>query len=98
MNGLIYPPYEYGGPYLYALMTAPNAPMSAYYAVKDGPNYANGIYAKPFAGVYSSRHPGGVNMAMCDGSARFIKNTINLTTWFALSSIGNGEIVSSDSY
>jgi prepilin-type processing-associated H-X9-DG protein len=98
VNGLIYPPFEYGGPFLYALMTAPNAPMSAYYAVKYGPNYATGIYAKPFAGVYSSHHPGGVNMAMCDGSARFIKNSISLTTWFALASIGGGEIISSDSY
>jgi hypothetical protein len=37
-------------------------------------------------------------MAMCDGSARFIKNSISLTTWFGLASIGNGEIISSDSY
>ena len=98
VNGLIYPPFEYGGPYLYALMTAPNAPMSAYYAVKYGAAYATGPYSKPFAGVYSSRHPGGVNMAMCDGSARWIKNTIALTTWFSLASIGNGEVISSDSY
>jgi prepilin-type N-terminal cleavage/methylation domain-containing protein/prepilin-type processing-associated H-X9-DG protein len=98
VNGLIYPPFEYGGPFLYSLMTAPNAPMSAYYGLVYGSAYTNGQYAKPYAGVYSSRHPGGVNMAMCDGSARFIKNTINLTTWFALASIGNGEIISSDSY
>jgi prepilin-type N-terminal cleavage/methylation domain-containing protein/prepilin-type processing-associated H-X9-DG protein len=98
VNGLIYPPYEYGGPFLYALMTAPNAPMSAYYSVVDGSAYASGPYSKPFAGVYSSKHPGGVNMAMCDGSARWIKNSISLTTWFALASIGNGEVISSDSY
>ena len=98
VNGLIYPPYEYGGPYLFALMTAPNAPMSAFYAVKYGPAYATGQYSRPYASVYSSRHPGGVNMAMCDGSARWIKNTISLTTWFSLSSIGNGEIISSDAY
>ncbi len=98
VNGLIYPPYEYGGPYLYSLMTAPNAPMSAFYSVKYGPAYTNGQYAKPYAGVYSSRHPGGVNMGMCDGSARFIKNSISLTTWFSLASIGNGEIISSDAY
>ena len=56
------------------------------------------IYSKPYAGVYSSLHPGGVNMGMCDGSARWIKNSINLTTWFSLASIGNGEIISSDAY
>jgi prepilin-type N-terminal cleavage/methylation domain-containing protein/prepilin-type processing-associated H-X9-DG protein len=100
VNGLIYPPYEvsFGGTNLFALMTAPNAPMSAYYAVHYGPNYATGIYSKPYAGVYSSLHPGGVNMGMCDGSARWIKNSINLTTWFSLASIGNGEIISSDAY
>jgi prepilin-type N-terminal cleavage/methylation domain-containing protein/prepilin-type processing-associated H-X9-DG protein len=100
VSGLIYPPFElsFGGTNLFALMTAPNAPMSAYYAVKFGPAYATGVYSKPFAGVYSSHHPGGVNMGMCDGSARFIKNSISLTNWFALASIGNGEIISSDSY
>jgi hypothetical protein len=37
-------------------------------------------------------------MAMCDGSARVIKNKINNTTGFGRASIGNGEIISSDSY
>ena len=35
-----------------------------------------------------SRHPGGVNAAMCDGSTRFVTNNINLTTWVAASSMG----------
>src|SRR5262249_37765710 len=29
----------------------------------------------------SSRHPSGVNVVMCDGSARFISDTINGTVW-----------------
>jgi prepilin-type N-terminal cleavage/methylation domain-containing protein/prepilin-type processing-associated H-X9-DG protein len=45
-----------------------------------------------------SRHPGGVNTLFCDGSVRFIKNTINLTTWRALSSTQGQEIVSADAY
>ena len=36
----------------------------------------------------SSRHPGGVNLLMGDGSVRFVKNTINLATWRALGTIG----------
>ena len=45
-----------------------------------------------------SYHPGGVNIGFCDGSVRFIKNSINPTTWLALGSIAGGEIVSSDAY
>ena len=50
-----------------------------------------------FAGA-RSRHAGGVNTAMGDGSVRFIKSTINAATWRALNTIGAGEVVSSDSY
>jgi len=32
-----------------------------------------------------SRHPGGVQASLCDGSVRFIPNTINLDTWRWLS-------------
>jgi len=52
----------------------------------------------PYAWVFSSQHPGGVNMVMTDGSVRFIKNTINLYTWWGLATIGGGEVISSDSY
>jgi prepilin-type N-terminal cleavage/methylation domain-containing protein/prepilin-type processing-associated H-X9-DG protein len=45
-----------------------------------------------------SRHPGGVNAAMCDGSVKFFKNSINLFTWRALSTSQGEEVVSSDSY
>ena len=45
-----------------------------------------------------SKHPGGVNVGMCDGSVRFIKNSINIYTFQALASSKGGEITSSDSY
>jgi prepilin-type N-terminal cleavage/methylation domain-containing protein/prepilin-type processing-associated H-X9-DG protein len=45
-----------------------------------------------------SYHPGGVNVLMGDGSVKFIKNSINQQTWWALGSIGGGEVISSDSY
>ncbi len=44
-----------------------------------------------------SRHPGGVNSLLGDGSIRFTKNTINLQIWRALSSSRGGEVISSDS-
>jgi prepilin-type N-terminal cleavage/methylation domain-containing protein/prepilin-type processing-associated H-X9-DG protein len=45
-----------------------------------------------------SRHPGGVNAGMCDGSVRFVKNSISLITWRALSTTRGGEVISSDSF
>jgi prepilin-type processing-associated H-X9-DG protein len=46
----------------------------------------------------SSYHPGGVNVALADGSVRFIKNSIAMNIWWALGTRANGEVVSSDSY
>ncbi len=46
----------------------------------------------------SSRHPGGVNVLFCDGSVRYIKNSIGLPTYWALSTIHNGEVVSQSDY
>ena len=45
-----------------------------------------------------SRHAGGVNVGMADGSVRYIKDTINFMSWRALSTSRGNEIVSSDSY
>ena len=45
----------------------------------------------------SSNHPGGVNMALADGSVRFIKDTISLPTWWALGTRAGGEVISADS-
>ncbi|QDT57438.1 hypothetical protein Pan44_55070 [Caulifigura coniformis] len=40
----------------------------------------------PAAHTYTawSRHAGGVNVALCDGSARFVSNAISLASWQAL--------------
>ncbi|WP_164101946.1 DUF1559 domain-containing protein [Candidatus Laterigemmans baculatus] len=40
-----------------------------------------------------SRHPGGVQVALCDGSARFVGETIDLLTYRALSTAQGGEVV-----
>jgi prepilin-type processing-associated H-X9-DG protein len=41
-----------------------------------------------------SQHAGyGVNVAMCDGSATFIRNSINIQVWRGLSTTKNGEQV-----
>ncbi|WP_435020103.1 H-X9-DG-CTERM domain-containing protein [Tundrisphaera sp. TA3] len=43
-----------------------------------------------------SRHTGGLNVVMADGSVRFIKNTISYNTWMALSTTQGGEIINAD--
>jgi prepilin-type N-terminal cleavage/methylation domain-containing protein/prepilin-type processing-associated H-X9-DG protein len=45
-----------------------------------------------------SRHPGSVNVGMGDGSVRSIKNSVNLSTWRALSTTQGSEVLSGDAY
>jgi prepilin-type N-terminal cleavage/methylation domain-containing protein/prepilin-type processing-associated H-X9-DG protein len=45
-----------------------------------------------------SAHPGGVNVLFLDGSVKFIKNSVNYNTWYALGTHSGGEIISSDAY
>jgi prepilin-type N-terminal cleavage/methylation domain-containing protein/prepilin-type processing-associated H-X9-DG protein len=53
-----------------------------------------------FPGNYgmSSYHSGGCNVLMCDGSVKFLKDSTNINTVWALGSIAGGEIVSADQY
>jgi len=52
----------------------------------------------PYAWNFSSNHSGGVNMAMVDGSVRFIKNSISIYTWWSLATMNGAEVISADSY
>jgi prepilin-type processing-associated H-X9-DG protein len=52
----------------------------------------------PYAWVFSSFHPGGVNMVMGDGSVRFIKNSISHYAWGGMATIAGGEIISADQF
>src|SRR5262249_32309415 len=46
----------------------------------------------------SSSHSGGVNALFCDGSVKFVKDSINQRTWWSLGTRAGGEVVSADSY
>jgi prepilin-type processing-associated H-X9-DG protein len=50
------------------------------------------------AQVYAarSRHTGGVNVSMCDGSVRFVRNAIALDTWKALGTMNGNEVIGGD--
>ncbi|MBX6312880.1 MAG: DUF1559 domain-containing protein [Isosphaeraceae bacterium] len=67
------------------------------------PKYPNCItsqsgFENPGMWTLSSRHPGGANVAMCDGSVRFLKDSISLSVVWALGSRAQGEVLSADSY
>ena len=47
---------------------------------------------------FYSLHPGGTNTLFGDGSVRFIKQSINLRIWQALSSRAGGEVISADGF
>jgi prepilin-type N-terminal cleavage/methylation domain-containing protein/prepilin-type processing-associated H-X9-DG protein len=45
-----------------------------------------------------SYHPGGVNTLTLDGSVKFVKDSINQLTWWALGTKSNGEVISASSF
>jgi len=45
-----------------------------------------------------SRHSGGVNTLMTDGSVKFVKNGIAQLTWWSLGSKAGGEVIDASSY
>ncbi|MCE9566302.1 MAG: DUF1559 domain-containing protein [Planctomycetes bacterium] len=51
---------------------------------------------RPRMQLARSRHTGGVVVALCDGSVRFIPNQISVSTWRALSTSQGGEVLASD--
>jgi prepilin-type N-terminal cleavage/methylation domain-containing protein/prepilin-type processing-associated H-X9-DG protein len=46
----------------------------------------------------SSRHPGGAHILMCDGSSKFLKDSTNIQTIWAIGSRAQGEVISSDAF
>jgi prepilin-type processing-associated H-X9-DG protein len=50
------------------------------------------------ADAFSSRHPGGCQFLLCDGSVRFMKQTLAPQVFRALASRAGGEVTSADPY
>jgi prepilin-type processing-associated H-X9-DG protein len=56
------------------------------------PCIVQGGNGPPFKNVSArSLHPGGVNVVLCDGSVRFVSETIDLGAWQAAGSMNGGE-------
>ncbi len=43
-----------------------------------------------------SRHPGGVNAAMCDGSIRFVSNYVSLKLWMGQGTMNGSEVLNTE--
>jgi prepilin-type N-terminal cleavage/methylation domain-containing protein/prepilin-type processing-associated H-X9-DG protein len=46
----------------------------------------------------TSNHPGGVNVAFGDGSVKFVKDSVNIQTWWGLGTRSGREIIGGDAY
>ena len=69
----------------YQHILTPNQPS----CLLGGSNDVDG----PILVTATSRHPGGVNALLGDGSVRFVKQGINQALWQALGTVAGGEIV-----
>ncbi len=57
-----------------------------------------GVLALDFVGGYSAWHPDGANFLLCDGSARFLKHSIDTIVYRRLGNRSDGEVVGDDAY
>lgn len=63
------------------------------YLHADVPNRRScGFYPTKATMPASSRHTGGVNLTLCDGSVRFVSENVDLASWRAVGSRSGGEV------
>jgi prepilin-type processing-associated H-X9-DG protein len=83
--------------------TTPNSRVPDQHGATTYCQYPNGLNPPcnantPVFNAARSFHRGGVNATFIDGSVKFIKDSINIVPWRALSTTQGADIVSSDSY
>ena len=92
--------WGYGSGFMTYLAPNSNSPdimQDANYCKNQQPNApCFGPYTtdQPITLAARSRHTGGVNAAMGDGSVRFFSNSVDLLTWRALGTAQGGEVAS----
>jgi prepilin-type processing-associated H-X9-DG protein len=72
----------------------PDVLLSPIYCINQAPNPPCTAATTALPEMYAarSRHPGSVNVAMADGSVRFVKDTVNLQLWRMMSTAAGGEL------
>ena len=89
-HAIALPPSPTSDPTYPGLM--PNAPALVPSQVSSNPNRLL------YQWVMGSKHPGGLNLLFADGSVHFIKNSISATTWYAIQTMRNNEVIDASSY
>jgi prepilin-type N-terminal cleavage/methylation domain-containing protein/prepilin-type processing-associated H-X9-DG protein len=69
---------------------------TSYFQPNADPKMMPVAFGNPQVYAARSRHPGGVNAGLCDGSIRFVRNSIAPVTWIAMGSMAGGEVVQND--
>jgi prepilin-type N-terminal cleavage/methylation domain-containing protein/prepilin-type processing-associated H-X9-DG protein len=76
--------------------TSPDLISSTTFFVQNNDPLMPVALGSPQRAAARSRHSGGVNAAMCDGSIRFFRNSIALPTWAGMGSMTGGEVIGND--
>jgi prepilin-type N-terminal cleavage/methylation domain-containing protein/prepilin-type processing-associated H-X9-DG protein len=71
---------------------------SGYTSYLPNAPYPGNAQKLSYAWVFGSHHPGGLNMLFGDGSVKFLKDSINPSTWFAIHTINGREVVSAEAF
>jgi prepilin-type N-terminal cleavage/methylation domain-containing protein/prepilin-type processing-associated H-X9-DG protein len=68
----------------------PNAPQTdcVTFDIQPGPSRFTALGWR----AARSRHSGGVNLALCDGSVKFVRDSVGLSTWRAIATRAGGEV------
>ncbi|MGL4551283.1 MAG: DUF1559 domain-containing protein [Gemmataceae bacterium] len=83
------------GVFKFITLTTPNSTAAdvVNWAVGNDPAMPYNTAGSQFNAA-RSRHTGGVNTGLCDGSVRFVSNSVTLATWQALGTMDGGEVIS----
>ena len=86
------------GVFKFMTLTTPNSSAAdvVNWAIPDGDPATPVSTSGAQYSAARSRHTGGVNVAMCDGSIKFVRDSVSLVTWRGLGTMNGGEVLGND--